>query len=76
MARQLLDVLSPANFAWTNPEVISRTIEENGKNLLRGLGYWLEDAEAQLAGRRMDAKGYVVGQDVAATPVRSSAATS
>ena len=65
VARQLLDVLSPSNFPWSNPEVVRRTVEEGGLNLLRGLGHWLEDAEAQLTGQAPRADGHVVGRDVA-----------
>jgi polyhydroxyalkanoate synthase len=35
MARQLLDVLAPSNFLWTNPEVLETTMTEGGKNLVR-----------------------------------------
>ena len=42
-ARQLLDTLSPSNFAFTNPEVIKATLQEGGMNLLRGAGYAIED---------------------------------
>jgi polyhydroxyalkanoate synthase len=67
MARQLLDILSPANLPWSNPEVIRRTAQEGGRNLLRGLGYWLEDVEARLVGRPANTGGYVVDRDVAVT---------
>ena len=36
-ARQFVDAISPSNFIATNPEVISRTVETGGQNLLRGL---------------------------------------
>ena len=68
MARQLLDMFSPANSPWTNPEVLRRTRAEAGANLARGLGYWLEDFGALLTGRRDPPANYVVGQDVAVTP--------
>ena len=35
-ARQLLDVVSPSNFPWTNPEVLEATAEQRGANLARG----------------------------------------
>jgi polyhydroxyalkanoate synthase len=47
--RQWLDMLSPSNFLFTNPEIIKATLEENGANLLRGAGNFLEDAQRQLA---------------------------
>ena len=68
LARQLLDVSSPSNFPWANPEVVRRTLEESGDNLRRGLGYWLEDCEARLTGRQSGNGSHVVGRDVAVTP--------
>ena len=35
-ARQWLDMMSPANFAATNPQVMDRTRQERGRNLIRG----------------------------------------
>jgi poly(3-hydroxyalkanoate) synthetase len=32
-SRQLLDVVSPSNFFWTNPEVLHRTTERGGHNV-------------------------------------------
>jgi polyhydroxyalkanoate synthase len=43
MARQLLDLISPANFLWTNPLVIQTTLEQGGKNLLQGWENMMED---------------------------------
>ncbi|MEH2608721.1 PHA/PHB synthase family protein [Bradyrhizobium sp. AZCC 1693] len=34
--RQMLDVMSPSNFAATNPEVLRRTFESGGNNFVRG----------------------------------------
>jgi polyhydroxyalkanoate synthase len=34
--RQFVDAMSPANFALTNPEVLRRTAETGGSNLLKG----------------------------------------
>lgn len=69
MIRQRLDRLAPSNFPFTNPEVIERTIAEGGRNLVRGFGYWLEDAERWLTGRRpVGVEKWVVGRDVAVTP--------
>lgn len=34
--RQMLDVMSPSNFAATNPEVLRRTFESGGDNFMRG----------------------------------------
>ncbi|MEX0387195.1 PHA/PHB synthase family protein [Spiribacter onubensis] len=67
--RQMLDVLSPSNFLPTNPEVLERTINENGWNLVRGASNWLEDAQREIAGRPQKGGGdYAVGRDLALTP--------
>lgn len=43
MTRQWLDMMSPANFLPTNPEVIEATKEHRGENLLKGFRNWMED---------------------------------
>jgi len=35
-ARQLLDMVAPSNFIWTNPQVLARTRSQAGMNLVRG----------------------------------------
>ena len=42
-ARQCLDMVSPANFVLTNPEVLERTQKTMGANLRQGFQNWLED---------------------------------
>lgn len=64
--RQLLDVFSPSNFAWTNPEVIETTLRERGQNLARGLHHLTEDLSSADEPRQKG--GYVVGEHVAVTP--------
>ncbi|MFO1070176.1 MAG: alpha/beta fold hydrolase [Geminicoccaceae bacterium] len=71
MARQLLDIASPANGPLTNPEVVAATVREGGQNLVRGMGFLAEDVAAEwLEGGRRDSGGFVVGRDLAATPGR------
>ncbi len=68
-ARQMLDVFSPSNLPFTNPEVIARTIQTGGMNLLDGMRNWTEDMVRQAAGRPpVGAENFVVGKDVAVTP--------
>jgi polyhydroxyalkanoate synthase len=64
-----LDALSPANFAFTNPEAIRRAIDTGSISLLSGLANLLADAatEAKLPQRRASA-GFELGKDLAATP--------
>ena len=64
--RQILDIFSPSNFAWTNPEVIEATRRERGQNLARGMNYLAEDIAS--SGSRDKGPEYEVGKDVAITP--------
>jgi polyhydroxyalkanoate synthase len=68
-ARQLLDVFSPSNIPWANPEVIERTRQEGGANLTRGMLHFADDW-ARLADGRGPAgtEGYEVGRNLAVTP--------
>src|SRR3954468_1765213 len=67
--RQYLDALSPANFAFTNPEAIRRAIDTGSISLLSGLANLLADA-AEDGGlvRRRAAEDFELGKDIAATP--------
>jgi len=64
-----LNALSPANFAFTNPEAIRRAIDTGSISLLSGLANLLADAatDARLPVRRASA-GFELGKDIAATP--------
>ncbi|TNF21463.1 MAG: alpha/beta fold hydrolase [Rhodobacteraceae bacterium] len=67
--RQILDMLSPANGLWTNPEVIARTIEEGGANLARGAQNLAEDWQRAISGEPpVGAEDYRPGREVAVTP--------
>ncbi len=67
--RAYLDALSPANFAFTNPEAIRRAIDTGSISLLSGLANLLADAatDAKLPVRRASAE-FELGRDIAATP--------
>jgi poly[(R)-3-hydroxyalkanoate] polymerase subunit PhaC len=68
-ARQVLDIMAPSNFIWTNPQVLARTREQAGRNLLRGFSNWTEDALRLLTGAPSPGlKTYVPGETVAVTP--------
>jgi len=69
LTRQLLDVFSPANFLFTNPEVLRQTFVEGGQNLVRGYWNFIEDTQRVLSGSPpVGTEGFVVGENVAATP--------
>jgi len=69
--RQFVDAMSPTNFLLTNPEVLRRTAETGGENLLRGLSNLLSDLErgrGQLKIRMTDDTKFRVGENIAVTP--------
>ncbi len=62
-----VDAMSPTNFAWTNPEVIERTIETRGENLLKGLQHMMADmGRGQLT--HTDGTAFEVGRNLATAP--------
>src|SRR5207253_5595866 len=65
--RSFVDAMSPSNFALTNPQVLKKTIESRGENLLRGLSNMLRDiAAGQLT--QTQAGAFEVGRNLATTP--------
>ena len=74
MARFLLDqylnAIAPTNFAATNPEVVKRTKETGGANLVQGFLNLLQDVGSGkgIVQRRTDPDAFKKGETVAATP--------
>ena len=67
--RQILDVFSPSNFPWTNPEILAKTLAEGGQNFVRGALNLVEDWERAVAGRPpVGTENFLVGRDVGVTP--------
>ena len=69
--RQFVDAMSPANFVMTNPEVLRKTAETGGTNLLKGLSNLLFDLErgkGKLRIRMTDNTKFKVGENIAVTP--------
>ncbi|WP_066778679.1 PHA/PHB synthase family protein [Sphingomonas sp. CCH5-D11] len=65
--RGFVDALSPTNFPLTNPEVIERTLETRGENLLKGLQHMLADiSRGQMTHTPADA--FELGRNLATTP--------
>jgi polyhydroxyalkanoate synthase len=69
IARQMLDVFSPSNLPFTNPEIIRRTAETGGANFIQGFQNWMEDIH-HLTTRQspVGTENFQIGHDVAATP--------
>jgi len=67
--RQWLDMFSPSNFLFTNPQALQRTAATGGVNLMRGARNLFDDVERGAGGKKpYGADAYRVGVDVAATP--------
>ncbi|MEM9289377.1 MAG: alpha/beta fold hydrolase [Pseudomonadota bacterium] len=68
ITRQLMDVFSPSNAPWLNPEVINTSWQQGGQNFMRGWQNILEDMDAIRNQRRPAYQNtYEPGKDVAIT---------
>ena len=71
ITRNYIEALAPSNAPLLNPEVLNRTIEEKGENLLRGLEHLIRDMErghGQLLIQQTDMSAFEVGRNMANTP--------
>ncbi|WP_408346814.1 PHA/PHB synthase family protein [Paraburkholderia phytofirmans] len=69
IARQLLDILAPANFVLTNPEVSHRVAATCGLSLVQGYLNALEDVSRVLCGKpAVGLDQFKVGVNLAVTP--------
>jgi polyhydroxyalkanoate synthase len=65
--QNMIDAMSPANFALTNPQVIQKTVETKGQNLLKGLEHMLADIrKGQMT--HTDPNAFELGRNIAVTP--------
>ncbi len=70
-SRQFVDAMSPSNFVLTNPEVLRRTAETGGENLLRGLSNMLGDLErgnGKLSIKMTDSDAFKLGENIGVSP--------
>jgi polyhydroxyalkanoate synthase subunit PhaC len=66
--REGLELVAPDNYLPTNPQLIEKTVEENGRNLLRGMKHLAEDVLRTYRGQGpVGVEQYRVGEQVAAT---------
>ena len=71
VSRQIVDALSPTNFAFTNPAVLRETKERRGENLREGaenLAAVLSRGKGPLAVEHVPPDAFEIGADVAVTP--------
>ena len=70
-ARQFVDAMSPSNFLLTNPEVLRKTAETGGENLLKGLNNLLGDLErgkGKLHIKMTDLEAFKLGENIGVSP--------
>lgn len=67
MTRVLVDAIAPSNFPLTNPEVLKKTVETGGANLVKGLENLLHDLNARQL-THTDREAFAVGRNLAMTP--------
>ena len=65
--RNFVDAMSPSNFALSNPQVLKKTIETRGENLLNGLANMLKDIAAGQLTQTKPGE-FEVGKNLATTP--------
>ena len=69
LARQSLDLISPSNFPWLNPEIIEETFRRGGANLVAGATHFAHDLHNTLTQtHEAPPEGYRIGEELACTP--------
>ncbi|MEF3049203.1 PHA/PHB synthase family protein [Pseudotabrizicola sp. L79] len=69
MSRQMLDLVSPSNFPFANPEIIEATTKTHGRNLAEGtVHFWHDWLQTVTQRHEAPPKGYEIGKDLACTP--------
>ncbi|MDB5362118.1 MAG: phaC [Rhodospirillales bacterium] len=66
--RQWLDIFSPSNLPWLNPEVMAETVKTGGGNIPAGLANLFEDLRQKTTGKPTHKPIYAVGDTLAVTP--------
>ncbi|RVT91862.1 alpha/beta fold hydrolase [Rhodovarius crocodyli] len=68
-ARQWLDIFSPSNIPFANPQILERTFHSGGANLLQGARNWMEDVSRQAHNQPpVGVEDFTPGRQVAVTP--------
>ena len=69
--RLMMDALAPSNVPWMNPAVVKEAMSTGGASLMRGLQNYLDDVKNNGGQpRQVDASGFKLGTNMAATPGR------
>lgn len=70
LLRQYINALSPSNFSGTNPEVVRKTLETGGANLISGMEQMASDLKDSFGGLNIamsDTSAFKVGRNIATT---------
>ncbi|MEH6774615.1 MAG: alpha/beta fold hydrolase [Cereibacter changlensis] len=73
--RQGLDVLSPSNIPFLNPEVLEKTLETGGENLRQGTANFMQDLAGLAHPAPPEDPALRIGEGLAATPGKVVART-
>lgn len=65
--KQMLDMMCPSNYLFTNPEILKATLEQNGYNLFLGFRNFIDDYYNEIEGGAKKNHHYKVGQNLALT---------
>ncbi len=69
IVEQFLNAVAPTNFVLSNPEVLRKTVETGGANLVAGLAHLIEDiAGGKGVVKRRAPSAFVLGENIACTP--------
>ncbi len=69
VSRQLLDIFSPSNWPWSNPQVLAAAFQQGGWNFVRGAANFVDDWERMMLGSKpAGTEAFEVGRKVAITP--------
>lgn len=69
MARQVVDMFAPSNFALSNPEVLRESVDRLGMNYIDGYKNWIDDLKNLLRSKAPGASAnFIPGVNVAITP--------
>jgi polyhydroxyalkanoate synthase len=66
--RQILDMISPSNSIFTNPEIQQTAQAQHGENFIRGFNNFLEDAQRSLTNQApVGSEKFILGENIAAS---------
>jgi polyhydroxyalkanoate synthase subunit PhaC len=69
VGRQALDMVAPSNFLLTNPEVLQKTVDTKGNNILQGAQHLADDMQRMLRHQKpVGSEAFEPGKSVALTP--------